>query len=355
MSDPVFFAPSRRFNADEVAALTGATLLTPDFANNEIVALARADCGGKGTLVFIDGKRNAGMLAGIDASVLLCSQDVAALAPAGIAVLVSKHPHRDFSMIGRLMYPAASRPGAMTGETGISPAAHIHPSALVEAGAIVEAGAVVGPDAQIGEGTVVAPNAVIGPSCRIGRGGYVGAGATIQHALLGNRVVVHPGARIGQDGFGYVPGAAGLEKVPQLGRVVIQDDVEIGANATIDRGALSDTVIGEGTKIDNLVQIAHNVRIGRFCVFAALCGISGSVTIGDGVMVGGQVGIAEHLSIGAGARIAATSGVMTDIPAGERWGGTPAQPMRKFLRQIATLRAMTDRDGDETRKAGRDG
>ncbi|MCO5157361.1 MAG: UDP-3-O-(3-hydroxymyristoyl)glucosamine N-acyltransferase [Aquamicrobium sp.] len=355
MSDPVFFAPSRRFNADEVAALTGATLLTPDYASNEIVTLAQADRGGKGALVFVDGKRNAGMLAGVEASVLLCSQDVAALAPAGVAVLVSRHPHRDFSMIGRLMFPAASRPGAMTGETGISPAAHIHPSALVEAGAIVEAGAVVGPDAQVGEGTIVGPNAVIGPSCRIGRGGSVGAGAAIQHALLGNRVIVHPGARIGQDGFGYVPGAAGLEKVPQLGRVVIQDDVEIGANAAIDRGALSDTVIGEGTKIDNMVQIAHNVRIGRFCVLAAHCGISGSVTIGDGAMLGGRAGVADHLSIGAGAQIAAASGVMTDVPAGERWGGVPAQPMKQTMRQIAMLRAMAGRNRDETKKAGRDG
>ena len=354
MSDPVFFEPSRRFTAGEIAALTGATLLSPELAGNEVVALASADRGGKGALVFVEGRRNAGMAAGVEASVLLCTEDAATAAPAGVAVIVSAHPHRDFSMVGRLMFPAAARPGPLTGETGISPAAHIHPDALVEAGAIVEAGAVVGPGAQVGSGTVVAPHALIGPSCRIGRDGYVGPGATLQYALVGNRVVIHAGARIGQDGFGYVAGRAGLDKVPQLGRVVIQDDVEIGANSTVDRGALSDTVIGDGTKIDNLVQIAHNVRIGRFCVLAAHCGISGSVTIGDGAMLGGRAGVADHLTIGPRAQIAAASGVMTDVPAGERWGGVPAQPMKETMRQIATLRAMAGRNRSG-RKDGRDG
>jgi UDP-3-O-[3-hydroxymyristoyl] glucosamine N-acyltransferase len=340
MSDPVFFTPSRRFNAGEIAALTGAKLATPEYERNEAAFLAPADEGGEGALVFVEGRRNAGLMAGLRASIVICSEDVAAGAPAGIAVLVSPHPHRDFSAIGRLLFPAATRPGPLTGETGISPAAHIHPLALVEPGAVIEAFAVIGPKAQVGSGTVVAPHAVIGPSCSVGRDGYVGPGVTIQHALIGNRVVIHAGACIGQDGFGYVPGRIGLDKVPQLGRVVIQDDVEIGANTTIDRGALSDTVIGEGTKMDNLVQIAHNVRIGRLCVLAAHCGISGSVTIGDGAMLGGRVGVADHPTIGGGAQIAAAAGVMTDVPAGERWGGAPAQPMKEMMRQIALLRAM---------------
>lgn len=352
MSDPVFFAPSRRFTAGEIAALTGAELRTPEFADNIVTGLAPADRGGSGTLVFVEGRRNAGLIAGVEASALLCSADIAASAGNGIAVLVSSHPQRDFATVGRLMFPAASRPGPVTGETGISPAAHIHPQALVEAGAIVEAGAVIGPDAQVGSGTVIAPNAVIGPSCRIGRDGYVGPGVTVQHALLGNRVIVHAGARIGQDGFGYVLGRAGLEKMPQLARVVVQDDVEIGANTTIDRGTLSDTVIGEGTKIDNLVQIAHNVRIGRSCVLAAHCGLSGSVTLGDGVMLGGRVGIADHLTIGSLAQVAAAAGVMTDIPAGERWGGMPAQPMKEMMREIALVRSMARGKRKERREDG---
>ena len=352
MSDPVFFAPSRRFTAGEIAALTGAELRTPELADNAVTGLAPADRGGSGTLVFVEGRRNAGLIAGVEASALLCSADIAPSAGNGIAVLVSSHPQRDFATVGRLMFPAASRPGPVTGETGLSPAAHIHPQALVETGAIVEAGAVIGPDAQVGSGTVIAPNAVIGPSCRIGRDGYVGPGVTIQHALLGNRVIVHAGARIGQDGFGYVLGRAGLEKMPQLARVVIQDDVEIGANTTIDRGTLSDTVIGEGTKIDNLVQIAHNVRIGRSCVLAAHCGLSGSVTLGDGVMLGGRVGIADHLTIGSLAQVAAAAGVMTDIPAGERWGGMPAQPMKEMMREIALVRSMARGKRKERREDG---
>lgn len=352
MSDPVFFAPSRRYTADEIAVLTGAELRTPERAGNHISRLAPAGEGGPDTLIFIDGKRHASLLDGSDAAALLCTDDVAHLARGGMAVLVSRHPQRDFAAVGRLLFPTAVRPAPLSGETGISAAAHIHASAMIEPGAIVEPGAVIGPEAEIGSGTLIAPNAVIGAGCRIGRDGYVGPGASVQNALVGNRVVIHGGARIGQDGFGFVAGRAGPEKIPQIGRVVIQDDVEIGANTAIDRGAMSDTVIGEATKIDNLVQIAHNVRIGRACLIAALCGISGSVTLGDGVMLGGGAGLADHVSVGAGAAIAAHAGVMHDVPAGERWAGTPAQPIREFFREVALIRKLT---GDRTGKGPRNG
>jgi UDP-3-O-[3-hydroxymyristoyl] glucosamine N-acyltransferase len=351
MTDPVFFAPSRQFTASEIAALVGAEIRTPGRAERVVVALASADKGGDGTLIFIDGKRNAGMLEGVQAAAVLCSEDVADAIPGDIAVLVSRRPHQDFATIGRLMFPASAKPVAFTGEAGVSPAAYVHADATVETGAIVEAGAVISPGAEIGKGTIVAPNAVIGAGCRVGRGSYVGAGSTMQNALIGDGVILHAGVRIGQDGFGFVPGKAGPEKIPQLGRVVIQDDVEVGANTTIDRGTLSDTVIGQGSKIDNLVQIAHNVRIGRFCLIAGLCGISGSVTLGDGVMLGGSVGLADHVSVGAGAAIAARSGVMHDVPAGERWAGSPARPIRDFFREIAIIRKMS---GDK-RKGQRDG
>lgn len=337
MTDPVFFEPSRRFTAGEIAVLTGAELRTPERAKNEVRRLAPSDEGGEGSLIFVSGKRHATT---VEASVVLCTSEVAHLAPVGAAVLISKHPQVDFAAIGRLMFPAAARPVALTGETGVSAAAYVHPDALIEPGAIIEPGAVIGPRAAIGSGTVIAPNVVIGISCQVGRDCYIGPGATLQNALLGNRVIVHAGVRIGQDGFGYVPGVAGLEKVPQIGRVVMQDDVEIGANTTIDRGAMSDTVIGEGTKIDNLVQIAHNVRIGRSCIVAGQCGLSGSVTLGDGVMMGGNVGVADHLMIGDRAQIAAGSGLMHDVPAGERWGGFPAQPMKDTMREYAFLRSM---------------
>jgi UDP-3-O-[3-hydroxymyristoyl] glucosamine N-acyltransferase len=181
---------------------------------------------------------------------------------------------------------------------------------------------------------------VVGPDVRIGRDGKIGAGATVTHALIGDRVIIHPGCRIGQDGFGYQMNAGRHGKIPQVGRVIIQDDVEIGAGSTIDRGAMGDTVIGEGTKIDNLVQIGHNVSIGRHCIIVAQTGISGSVTLEDWVMLGGQVGIADHLTIGEGAQIGASSGLMHDVPAGAKWVGTPAKPAREFFREISALRRL---------------
>jgi UDP-3-O-[3-hydroxymyristoyl] glucosamine N-acyltransferase len=185
----------------------------------------------------------------------------------------------------------------------------------------------------------------------VGRDSVIGAGATIAHALIGDRVIVHSGVRIGQDGYGYVLGPKGHEKIPQTRRVIIQDDVEIGANTTIDRGATRDTTIGEGSKIDNLVQIGHNVLIGRHCILAGQVGISGSVTIGDYAVLGGKVGVADHVTIGEGANLAGGSGVISDVPAGERWGGYPAEPGRDWMRGVWQLRRLIRRnaapDGDK--------
>ncbi len=217
----------------------------------------------------------------------------------------------------------------------------MHPEARLEVGVVVDPGAVIGPQAEIGSGTVIGANAVIGPGVRIGRDAAIGPGATIACALIGDRVIVHPGAHIGQDGYGFALGPRRHLKVPQIGRVIIQDDVEIGAGSTIDRGANRDTIIGEGTKIDNLVQVGHNVVIGRHCVIVSQVGISGSCVIDDFVALGGQVGLAGHLHIGAGAQIGAASGVMNDVPAGQRWFGVPAQPAREHFRDIANLRRLS--------------
>ena len=345
MSEPVFFSPARSFTAGEIAGLTGAMLHRGELDGVEIDGLGTPDHCGSRDLVFVSGKANADRLASLRAGAVIVPDKFADRVSEGVAVLVSKAPQRDFAMVGRLLFPAAASPEPVTGETGISPAAHVADTAMVEEGAIVEAGAVIGPGAEIGSGTVIAPNAVIAKQVRIGRNCAIGAGVTIRAALIGNHVIIHEGARIGQDGFGFVPGRQGLEKVPQIGRVIIQDHVEIGANTTIDRGALSDTVIGEGAKIDNLVQIAHNVRIGRHTVIAGLTGIAGSCTLGDGVMVGGGAGFVDHVNVGDGAQIAAGSGILHDVPAGERWGGRPAKPLRVFIRELAEIQKLGETRG----------
>ncbi|MBE7185538.1 MAG: UDP-3-O-(3-hydroxymyristoyl)glucosamine N-acyltransferase [Methylobacterium mesophilicum] len=342
MSDPTFFPASGPLTVGEIASIVGAALRDPDHADRPIEGIASAGSATASDLAFVEGRRNAAMLQGIRAGAVLCSPDLEGEVPAGVAALALPKPQRAFAEIGRRLYPDAAVPRPLTGEAGISASARVDSSARLEDGVIVEAGAVVGPHAEIGAGTVIAPNAVVGKQCRIGRNCYVGPGASLQAAHLGNGVVIHGGARIGQDGFGYVGGAKGPEKIPQIGRVIIQDHVEIGANTTVDRGALEDTVIGENTKIDNLVQIAHNVRIGRSCLIASHSGISGSTVLGDGVMLGGRVGLADHLTIGSGAQLGASSGVMNDIPAGEKWLGTPAQPLREFFRGVAALRRLVE-------------
>jgi UDP-3-O-[3-hydroxymyristoyl] glucosamine N-acyltransferase len=342
MTEPKFFVPTRRLELGEIASLTGARLLDESKADVTIGRLAPAAEGGEDALVFVDGKKNAALVSSVRAAAVLCDEELVRDVPAGVAILVAQRPQYAFAQIARLLFANGTRPQPITGETGISPHAFISAGALLEEGVIIEPGAVIGKNVAIGRGTIVGPNAVIADGCSIGRDCFIGSQTTIQFAIIGDRVIIHPGAQVGQDGFGFLPGPTGLEKNPQIGRVVIQNDVEIGANTTVDRGALSDTIIGEGSKIDNLVQVAHNVKIGRSCVIAGNTGISGSVTIGDMVMLGGRVGIADHITIGDRAQLAAGSGVMNDIPAGERWAGSPAQPMRQAFREIAALRSLAE-------------
>jgi UDP-3-O-[3-hydroxymyristoyl] glucosamine N-acyltransferase len=341
MSEPLFFRRPAGLTAAEIAALTGAEPYAGASLERRVVDIAPLDLAGPSDLVFLDTPHRLDQLRSTWAGICLTHPRFAGEAPTRVAVLLVNEPYRAFVEVARRMFAEALRPSCLGEPNATAAGAVVHPSARLERGVTIDAGAVVGPGAEIGGGTTIGANAVIGAQVRIGRDCSIGAGATVLHALIGDRVIIHPGARIGQDGFGYVPTPAGHLKIPQVRRVIIQDDVEIGAGTTIDRGGIRDTVIGEGTKIDNLVQIGHNVSIGRHCIIVAQTGISGSVVIGDHAMLGGQVGIADHLTIGEGARIAAQSGVMKNVPAGEQWMGYPARPAREYLRDSATLKRLS--------------
>jgi UDP-3-O-[3-hydroxymyristoyl] glucosamine N-acyltransferase len=340
---PDFFKPERALTTGEIAALTRAKLREGDPSDRSIRNIAPLDMAGPEDVTFLDNSKFSASLGGSRAGACLITPRFAGAAPRGMAVLETSHPYPAFVAVARALFPGSLRPLSLFETQGRSSAAQIHPEAQIEAGVTVDPLAVIGPRAKIGSGTVIAAGAVIGPDVCIGRNCEIGPGATILHALIGDRVIVHPGARIGQDGFGYLPSPRGHQKIPQTRRVIIQDDVDIGANTAIDRGATRDTVIGEGTKIDNLVQIGHNVSIGRHCLIAAQVGISGSATVGDFVMMGGQVGIADHITVGAGAMLGAKSGVMSNVPTAARWGGFPAEPAFDWKRGVATVRHLTRR------------
>lgn len=339
MTDLNFFERPQGLTAQQIAALTGA-VARGDFGARRISGIAPLDRAGPCDLAFMQSPKLATAFAATRAGICLTTEKFATSAPGSVAILVTPAPYRAFVMVAQKLYPGAMRPSSLFEASGIAAGALVHATARLESGVVIDPAAVVGPRAEIGAGTLIGPTAVIGPEVRVGRDCVIGAGCTIVHTLIGDRVIIHAGTRIGQDGFGYVPGASGHGKVPQVGRVIIMDGVEIGANSTIDRGAIRDTVIGEGTKIDNLVQIAHNVEIGRHCVLAAHTGISGSCTIGDYVMMGGRVGLADNITVGSGAMIGAAAGVMTDIPAGEKWVGIPAMPMKEFFKGVAAVRKL---------------
>lgn len=350
MADPVFFAPEASLSLDDIAGLTGARLSPGADAALRISGVAPLNQAGPGDLTFIDSPRYLPLLAETRAGACLAGPRHASAVPAGVAALETAKPYDAYVAVLRRLYSAALLPAPILA-AGLSPAAHVHPAARLEDGVTVEAGAVVGAEAEIGRGTIIAPGAVIGPGVRIGRDCRIGPGTTVTHAMLGNRVILHPGVRIGQDGFGYLMSGGGHAKVPQIGRVVVQDDVEIGANTTIDRGANRDTVIGEGTKIDNQVQIGHNVVIGRHCVIVSQVGISGSATLGDFVVIGGQAGVNGHVTIGHGSQVAATASVKDDLAAGGRYGGAPARPIKEWYREEVALRRLAQR---AARKGSRD-
>lgn len=328
MPDTRFYKALGPVSVAELAALTGSTLLDPALGERAIEGVAPLARAGAAEIGFLSDGRLRAELARSAAGALFLREGDARTAPAGCARLVTTDPQAAYALAARRLHEPRRHPA---GDSAV------HPLAEIEPGVILAPGVAVGPGARIGSGTTVGPNTAIGPGVLIGRHCRIGANVCIGFAMIGDRVEIYSGAVIGEAGFGVGGHGGDLIDIPQLGRVIVQDNVTIGALTCIDRGAWDDTSIGEHTKIDNLVQIAHNVRVGRNCLMAAQVGVSGSVTIGDGVMFGGHVGVADHLEIGAGARLAGMAGVMRDVPPGEVWCGAPARPIREFMRETAWL------------------
>ena len=306
-------APPRRLMFDGIAPLT---LASP------------------GEVGFLDNKKYLTDLTATQAGAVIVHPDFADKVPSGTVPIVSSEPAAAWARVAALFHPLAP----------VQPS--IHPSAVVADDARIDPSAEIGPMVYVGSGAVIGPRCRVAPMAAIGQGVVLGADCrigshvTLSHAILEDRVTLYPGVRVGQDGFGFTITPQGLRSIPQLGRVLIGHDVEVGANSTIDRGALGDTIIGAGSRLDNLVMIGHNVRMGRCCVIVAQVGIAGSAVLEDFVVMGGQSGLAGHLRIGKGTRVGAQSGVMTNLEPGMEVVGSPAQPVKAFFRELASLRRL---------------
>ncbi len=323
MPDPRFFDSLPALSVAGLAERIGGEVMRG--GDRRVSAVAPLGSAGPGDVAFLGDRKFAAALGQTGAGCVILPAAALEAAPAAAAVLVSGEPQAAWARASMAFHRAV----------GLSAS---DPAGAAEDDTVAfEPGVIVGAGARIGRGTRIGANSVIGPGVQIGRDCVIGSNVSVGFALIGDRVRLLAGARIGEAGFGAAPSRAGPVDVPQLGRVILQDGVTVGANSCIDRGAYDDTVVGENTKIDNLVMIGHNCVIGRNCLLAAHTGISGSCVVGDNVMFGGQAGIGDHIRIGEGARVAGGAGVLADIPAGETWSGYPAKPIRQSLREAIWL------------------
>jgi UDP-3-O-[3-hydroxymyristoyl] glucosamine N-acyltransferase len=334
MADPRFFTNQGPFPVSHLAEIAGGKLSDGADPNLMIKDVAPLDLAGEGDVSFIDNTAYLDQFANSSAAACVVAPEHCDKAPEGMVLIVSDEPYLAYAHIATAFYPET------VFADGIADSAQIDDQARLAGDVAVGHGSVVAADVEIGAGTIVGANVAISKGVKIGAACKILDNVTLSHCLIGDRVTLHPGVRVGQDGFGFVPDPSGYVKVPQVGRVIIGNDCEVGANSTIDRGANRDTILGDGCWLDNLVQIGHNVELGQGCIIVAQVGISGSTKLSDFVAVGGQTGIAGHIKIGAGAKIAAMSGIMSDVPAGATMAGIPAMPFKQFFRQVAVLKRL---------------
>lgn len=329
----------RRSGPHQLAVVTRTAGGIADELELLLEGVAPLQSAGPNEVSFMDNRRYASALDQTSAGAVIVHPDMAARVPTGTVAILTTEPYAAWARVAALFYPVPSFSPGIHPSAIVAEGAHVDPSAEVGPLSVIETGAEIGPGCRIGPCAVIGSGVIVGQDCRIG------AHVSLSYALLGARVYVYPGARIGQEGFGFASTKEGFISVPQLGRVILEDDVEVGANTTIDRGSSRDTVIGAGSRLDNLVQIGHNVTIGRCCVIVAQVGISGSTVLEDFVRVGGQAAMAGHLRIGEGATVGPQAGVISNIPPGASVLGSPARQIKDFFRQIATLKKMAKGKG----------
>lgn len=339
MADERFFQLAGPFNLEELADIADAEIAGAIPQVSEFSDVAPLSSANSNQVSFLDNKKYGDAFAVSQAGACLVHPSMAHRAPAHMALLVTNQPYHGYARVAAAFYP----PQSLT--EGIHATAYIAGTASLGRNVQVCAGVCIGDNAVVGSNTLIGANTVVENGVRIGSDCRIAPNVTLQFCDIGNAVILHPGVRIGQDGFGFAMGASGHEKVPQLGRVIVGDDVEVGANTTIDRGTGPDTIIGTGSKLDNQVQIGHNAKLGNGCIFVAQSGVSGSTEIGNFTIIGGQVGIAGHLKIGDGVQIAAKTGVMRNIESGNIVGGYPAQPMKNWLRSVAAVERLGKKKG----------